>query len=102
MQFEFKGVLIVKNDTVKVTDKFMKREFVVEKKETSPNGFEFVDTVKFQLTQDNCDFLDKANLGDSLTVHFNIRGNKWEKDGKTSYFVNLDAWKIEVDENPFP
>jgi hypothetical protein len=35
------------------------------------------------------------NLNDDIKVHFNIRGNKWEKDGKVSYFTNLDAWRIE-------
>ena len=30
-----------------------------------------------------------------IKVSFNIKGNKWEKDGKISYFNNLDAWKFE-------
>lgn len=95
MNFEIQGTLIVKNDTQVISDRFKKREFVIEKKETSPNGFEFVDTIKFQLTQDKCNLLDSFELGNEINVAFNIRGNKWEKNGQTSYFVNLDAWKIE-------
>lgn len=95
MNFEIQGTLIVKNDTQVISDRFKKREFVIEKKETSPNGFEFVDTIKFQLTQDKCNLLDSVELGNEINVAFNIRGNKWEKNGQTSYFVNLDAWKIE-------
>ncbi len=35
------------------------------------------------------------NIGDEIKVYFNLRGNKYEKDGKVSYFTNLDAWRIE-------
>ena len=28
-------------------------------------------------------------------MSFNLKGNKWERDGKVNYFTNLDAWKIE-------
>lgn len=96
MNFELKGTLIVKNDTQEISERFRKREFVIEKKETSPNGFEFVDTIKFQLTQDRCSLIDNINVGQDVNVSFNIRGNKWEKDGNTSYFVNLDAWRIDL------
>ena len=95
MSFELQGTLIVKNDTQVISDRFKKREFVIEKKETSPNGYEFVDTIKFQLTQDKCDAIDNVELGQYVNVSFNIKGNKWEKNGLVSYFVNLDAWKVE-------
>jgi len=39
--------------------------------------------------------LDKYKVGNTVTAHFNIRGREWEKDGKKSYFTNLDAWRIE-------
>lgn len=95
MNFELQGTLIVKNDTQVISDRFKKREFVIEKKETSPNGFEFVDTIKFQLVQDKVDLIENFQLGQNINVHFNIKGNKWEKGGQVNYFVNLDAWKIE-------
>jgi len=40
--------------------------------------------------------LDKFNTGQVVTVHFNIRGKSWEKDGKTSYFNSLEAWRIDA------
>lgn len=95
MNFELQGTLIVKNDTQVISDRFKKREFVIEKKETSPNGFEFVDTIKFQLVQDKVDLIENFQLGQNINVHFNIKGNKWEKGGQVNYFVNLDAWKVE-------
>jgi hypothetical protein len=30
-----------------------------------------------------------------VKVSFNIKGNRWEKDGKVNYITNLDAWRIE-------
>jgi hypothetical protein len=94
MSFEISGKLIEKFDTVKVSDRFKKREFIIEKTESN-GGMEFTDHIKFQLTQDRCNLIDAMNLNDDIKVNFNIRGNKWEKDGKVSYFTNLDAWRIE-------
>jgi hypothetical protein len=38
---------------------------------------------------------DKFNLGDEVKVQFNIKGTRWEKDGRTNYITNLDAWRME-------
>jgi len=105
MSFEITGTLIEKYDTQEVTSKFKKREFVLEKKETS-NGFEFIDYIKFQLTQDKCSIIEPFNIGDTIKVNFNLRGRKWEKNGNINYFTNLEAWKLEklssADSSPDP
>ena len=93
MSFEITGNLIVKDDTVDITATFKKREFVIEV--INERNSDWNDFVKFQLTQDKCALLDSFNLGDSLKVTFNLRGRKWEKDGRVSYFTNLEAWRIE-------
>ena len=56
---------------------------------------EFTEHIKFQLTQDRCDILDRFNVNEQIKVTFNIKGRRWEKDGRVSYFTNLEAWKIE-------
>ena len=94
MNFEISGKLIEIYSTTTVNDKFKKREFVIEKTETK-NSFDFTDYVKFQLTQDKCNLADTFKIGESVKVSFNIRGNRWQKDGATSYFTNLDVWKME-------
>ena len=94
MSFEITGKLIEKYDTVNVTERFRKREFVIELRRDTSIG-EFVDTIKFQLTQDRCEHLDAFTVGDEMKIQFNIRGRKWEKDGQVNYFNNLEAWKIE-------
>ena len=92
---ELTGILIVKNDTNQVSDKFKKREFVIERTEIVGQK-EFTDYIKFELKQDKCSLIDSVNCGDNIKVQFNVRGNKWEKDGKVMFFTNLEAWKIEV------
>ncbi len=95
MSHTIEGKLLVKYDTQAVSDRFRKREFVLYTEENN-NGTIYENTPKFQLTQDRCDILDNFNQGDNIKINFNVRGNKWEKDGTTSYFTNLDAWKIEA------
>jgi hypothetical protein len=95
MNFEINGRLAEKFETQVISDRFQKREFVLEIKSTGSNGFEFVDLIKFQTTQDKCALLDQFNIDDMVKVSFNLRGRKWEKDGQVSYFTNLEAWRIE-------
>lgn len=94
MGFEITGKLVEKFESVKVTDRFTKRDFVIEQRENVGVN-EFVEHIKFQLTQDRCDLIDKFQLGDVIRINFNIKGRRWEKDGNVSYFNNLEAWKIE-------
>jgi hypothetical protein len=94
MSFEIAGKLIEKYDVAQVTASFRKREFVIENKR-SIGANEFIDTIKFQLTQDRCELLDSIALGEEVKLQFNIRGRRWEKDGQVNYFNNLEAWKVE-------
>lgn len=95
MSFEINGRLAEKYETQKVSDRFQKREFVLEIKSTGTTGYEFIDFIKFQSTQDKCSLLDQFNIDDTIKVSFNLRGRKWEKDDQVSYFTNLEAWRIE-------
>lgn len=94
MNLEVTGKLIEKYDTNIVSDKFRKREFVLELSEEI-NGNIYTSYAKMQLVQNKCDIIDRFNVGENLKVNFNIRGTRYEKEGKVSYFSNLDAWRIE-------
>ena len=94
MSYELTGKLVNKFDTVQRTESFKTREFVVEKSEDI-KGRTIVNYIKFQCVQDKTAILDRVNTGDEIKVYFNIKGTKWEKDGKTTYITNLDAWRIE-------
>lgn len=86
MSFEVLGRLHKKFDTEKKTESFQAREFVIEVDGNYPQY------VKFQLVQDRCSLVDSFNEGDTLKVHFDLRGREWQ--GK--YFTNLNAWRVEA------
>lgn len=90
--YEAIGKLISRSNEVQVTDKFKKREFVIEIEDGA-----YTQAIKFQLTQNNCDKISKFKRDDKIKVTFNLRGKGYEKDGKTVYFTNLEAWKVEAE-----
>ncbi|MGB8489478.1 MAG: DUF3127 domain-containing protein [Bacteroidales bacterium] len=94
MSFEITGKIIDVLPVNQVSDKFRKREFVIEKKETGGAAV-FIDYIKFQLVQDKCDLINESYLNEEVKIWFNLKGNRWERDGKVNYFTNLDAWRIE-------
>jgi len=94
MSLEVTGKLLVKYDAQQVSEKFKKREFVLELAEEI-NGNIYTNFAKMQLVQNKCDIIDRFKEGDLVKVSFNIKGNKWERDGKVNYITNLDAWRME-------
>ncbi len=95
MGFDVTGKLIAKYETVQRSEKFRTREFVIET--TEDIGGRIINNyIKFQSVQDRTSLVDRFNIGDTLKVHFNIKGSKWEKNGQVNYITNLDAWRIET------
>ncbi len=94
MSYELTGKLIAKYEVIQRSPTFKLREFAVEKT-ADIGGKSITNYVKFQCVQDKTNIIDKINIGDEIKISFNIKGSKWEKDGKISYFTNLDAWRIE-------
>jgi len=90
MSFDVQGKLHEIFDEQQVSDKFRKREFVLE----IPDG-SYTQFVKFQLTQDKCNVLDQYKIGDDVKVAFNLSGKPFTKNGTTMYFTNLSAWRVE-------
>jgi hypothetical protein len=94
MSYELTGKLIVKYDTIQRSETFKTREFVVEKTEDI-GGRPITNFIKFQCVQDKTGIIDAVNIGDEVRILFNIKGSKWDKDGRSNYFTNLDAWRVE-------
>ena len=95
MSYELVGKLIAKYETIQRKETFKTREFVIEKSEDI-NGKTITNYVKFQCVQDRTAMHDRFNIGDTVKVLFNIKGSKWNKDGKDNYITNLDAWRMEA------
>jgi hypothetical protein len=89
--FKVEGVLKHIGDTVVVSEKFSKREFVL----TVPHD-QYPQHVAFQLTQAKCDNINSYGVGQNVTVSFNLRGREWTSpQGEVKYFNTLEAWRIE-------
>ena len=91
MSLQVKGKLKLKGSEQAVSDRFRKREFVL-----TDDSSQYPQHISFQLTQDKCSLIDSVNLGDEITVSFNLRGREWTSPkGEIKYFNSLEAWKIE-------
>jgi hypothetical protein len=93
---EIKGKLVEIFATQEVSEKFSKREFVVEYAE-NPSYPEYI---KLEVVNDKVSILDNYKVGDSVDVAFNLRGRSWtDKTGKVSYFNTLVCWKISKEDD---
>lgn len=91
MGIETTGKLHTIYETKQVSERFTKREFVVE----IADNPKYPQTVLFQLTGDRCNQLDGMNVGDQITIEFSLRGREWRSpQGDVKYFNSLDVWKV--------
>lgn len=87
------GKLKLINETKTFDSGFQKREFVVTTDE------KYTQDIKIQLTKENCSLLDSFQVGQDITVDYNVLGNEYNGN----YYVNLQAWRVKatIDEKPF-
>jgi hypothetical protein len=87
-----KGKLHKKFPTVDVSEKFRKRDFVVEYNDGNPMYPQYI---SFQLTQDRCGLIEDMPPGSELEIEFNLRGREWTSpQGEVKYFNTLEVWRI--------
>ena len=89
--FQLNGTIIEIYDEKQISDKFKKREFVLEH---APNP-EYPDFLKIEVVQNKTDLLDKYKVGDEVTVDINLKGKKWQKGKESGYFNSIQAWRIQ-------
>ena len=93
MGMETVGKLHTIFETKQISEKFSKREFVVELADNP----KYPQTVLFQLTGDRCAMLDEFRVGDTVMIEFSLRGREWRSpSGEIKYFNSLDVWKVEA------
>jgi hypothetical protein len=86
-----KGKVIVKNETIKVTEKFSKRTFVILEAGDYPQEIEV------ELQQDKCSLIDSIEVGQEIEAHFNLRGRSWTNpQGEVKWFNTIVVWKIDA------
>ena len=90
--YTIKGTIKVINEEQVISEKFRKREFVIETQDD-----QYPQVILLQAAQDNTSMLDNFSVGQEVSCMFNLRGREWTspKDGQTRYFTTLDCWKID-------
>ena len=92
---EIKGIIKKISETVQISDRFRKREFVVE----YANNPDYPQSLQFELVQDRCELLDSFQEGQEVEVHFELRGREWTSpQGQVKYFNSLQAWKLVAEQ----
>lgn len=76
--------------TAIMSEKFKKRELVIKTEDQFPQF------VTIQFVNDKCDLLNNLNIGDFVSINYNLRGREWTKDNVTKYFNTVEGWSIEL------
>lgn len=91
MAINIKGTVYRIMERQQVSEKFAKREFVVEVADGKYPQF-----IPVEATGDRIQLLDGINVGDEVSVDLNIRGRELKKSpSESKFFVSLDMWKVE-------
>jgi len=86
-----RGRVYKKFDAQQVTERFRKREFVIELTDNP----RYPQMVMFQLTGDRCEQLDDIEVDDEVEIEFSLRGREWTSpSGDMKYFNSLDVWQV--------
>jgi len=88
-----RGSLKYKGETVVFgANNFEKREFAITTDEQYPQ------TILFELHQGKVIDIDPFQIGEKMSVSFNMRGREWvNPQGETKYFNTLQAWQLRHD-----
>jgi len=93
---EIKGIIKKISETIQISDRFRKREFVVE----YSNNPDYPQPLQFEMVQDRCELLDSFQEGQEVEVHFDLRGREWTNpQGQVKYFNSLQAWKLVAEQD---
>ncbi len=87
MNYELTGIVKLIQDAQTFGSGFTKREMVV----TVPDG-KYPQDINLEFVQDKVNLLDALQVGQEVTVTFDIRGREY--NGR--YFNNLQGWKIQT------
>ena len=113
MNMQVQGKIHAAFDAEQVTQRFRKREFVLELEGES----RYPQYVMFQFTGDRCEMLDGYAEGDEVKVEFSLRGREWtirratcattSRPGRSIESVTLRRWAPQrmpavLDEPPPP
>ena len=88
MELQGKVVMIFPKN--QISDKFAKREIVIETADQYPQK------IIIQFVQDKCELLDSYMTGEDVKIGVNINGREWTSPtGEIKYFNTIQGWFID-------
>jgi hypothetical protein len=83
---------------VKFSDRFSKREFVLEVNSNGKDGMVYKDFLKLEASNTWISNVNTLSVGDKVAVSFTIGGKAWTpKDGgEEKYFTHLKCWDTKI------
>lgn len=87
-KLEVKGKIKLIGEIQTFGSGFTKRELVITTEDKFPQD------IKLEFVKDHCAKLDSYEIGEEVTIAFNLRGSEYND----KYYVSLSAWKIEKNE----
>lgn len=89
---EISGRIYKIGETQQITEKFKKRDLMIEYQETDNSQ---IQTLQFQMVNNLVDLVNDLSQGDEVNITFSLRGKEYvRKDGTSTVFNNLDISKI--------
>lgn len=86
------GIIKSINETQVVSEKFKKREFVLE----IDGHTQYPQLIPLEFQQEKVTLLNTRTIGEDVSVDFNLKGRQWTNtQGEVKTFLTLHAWKIE-------
>jgi len=93
---EIKGKIKNISETVQISERFRKREFVVE----YASNPDYPQPLQFEMVQDRCELLNSFEVGQEVEIFFDLRGREWTNpQGQVKYFNTLQAWKLDSEQS---
>jgi len=94
---DLSGTIEVIKETQVISEKFRKREFVIN------TGGDYPELIQLEMVQDKCPNLDNNQVGQVVDVSFNLKGRAWTNpQGDVKYFLTAQAWMVKVAEGAAP
>lgn len=92
-KFQVSGKVLEIGETQTFSSGFQKRTVVVE---ASKDAEKFSNPVELTLKKDECPKADGLRVGDGVAAEGFVEGRRWEKDGKTRFFIDLSVKSLIV------
>lgn len=90
--YELNGTVKVVFDEKTYGSGFNVREFVI-----TTDADKYPQDICMQCVKEKVEMVDQLKAGDQVKVLFDLRGREYQN----RYFVNLNAWKIEVSSSTY-